>query len=163
MESKLKKILIGGAILGSLMLTSVASIVVWKTYFNARSVNLDKKAEEWTGKRGSSRKYTNKDSISIPGFSEMQMDKDEITQQVNFYNPEENTSYFVLTIILPGGETIWKSEMIEPGKGLYSINLNHELKEGEYEGSTLKYECYDLKNPKKSLNGTEIKFTLKVV
>ena len=84
-------------------------------------------------------------------------------QAVNLYNPEQNTCYFKMTILLSDGTKLWESELVEPGKAIYEITLNEPLEAGEYEDCTLKYECFELNDEQTPLNGSEIKFSLNVL
>lgn len=80
-------------------------------------------------------------------------------QKVNIHNPETNTCYMVISLIVED-ETIWKSEMIAPNKGFYEIELNHSLDSGTYSAYLL-VECYDMVNGNPMNNGLS-EFTLYV-
>ena len=112
-------------------------------------------------------------NISIPGFESLDFKAGREKQSVNFYNPEENTCYFRISLVLKqrdgagaGGEevagedTLWTSELIEPGEEVGSITLNKELESGDYP-AILKYECFSLKD-ETPLNGSNVELTLKV-
>lgn len=112
-------------------------------------------------------------NISIPGFESLDFKAGRKKQSVNFYNPEENTCYFRISLVLKqrdgagaGGEevagedTLWTSELIEPGEEAGSITLNKELESGDYP-AILKYECFSLKD-ETPLNGSNVELTLKV-
>ena len=64
---------------------------------------------------------------------------------------------------MPDGTKIWESKFIEPGNGIYDIELNQELEEGDYENAILKYECFSMNEQQTPLNGSEIKFNLHVI
>ena len=126
-------------------------------------------------------------NISIPGYESLDFKAGTKKQSVNFYNPEENTCYFRISLVLKdddGTETenvpkddeakktesstgaeakeevLWTSELIEPGEELKSIKLTKELKSGEYP-AYLKYECFSLKD-ETPLNGSNVELTLTV-
>ena len=125
-------------------------------------------------------------NISIPGYESLDFVAGKKKQSVNFYNPEENTCYFRISLVLeedngaetgnssddaPGNErgaagsaenetVLWTSDLIEPGKEVGSITLNKELESGEYP-AILKYECFSLKD-ETPLNGSNVELTLKV-
>ena len=125
-------------------------------------------------------------NISIPGFESLDFKAGRKKQSVNFYNPEENTCYFRISLVLeqdngaetgnasgdaPGNEqgaagsaenetVLWTSDLIEPGEEVGSITLNKELESGEYP-AILKYECFSLKD-ETPLNGSNVELTLKV-
>lgn len=100
--------------------------------------------------------------IAIPGYKSLSLKAGQTEQSVNLYNPAENECYFVMTLLLPDGTQIWKSKMVEPGKGLYEITLDQPVEAGTYENSTLKYECYRMDEELTPLNGSEIRLTLEV-
>ena len=100
--------------------------------------------------------------IAIPGYKSLSLKAGQTEQSVNLYNPAENDCYFVMTLLLPDGTQIWKSKMVEPGKGLYEITLDQPVEAGTYENSTLKYECYRMDEELTALNGSEIRLTLEV-
>lgn len=144
-------------------LLSFLLIVGISFYFTNKTPNLvETEGQTWTGK-----KESNKDSetemIAIPGFESLSLEKNQSKQSVNFYNPEKNNCYFKLTLLLPDGTVIWKSKYIEPGNGIYEIDLDNPLEEGEYENAVLKYQCYTLNDEQTPLNGSEIKFKLFVL
>ena len=126
-------------------------------------------------------------NISIPGYESLDLKAGKKKQSVNFYNPEENTCYFRISLVLKdddGTETenvpkddeakktesstgaeakeevLWTSELIEPGEELKSIKLTKELKSGEYP-AYLRYECFSLKD-ETPLNGSNVELTLTV-
>ena len=125
-------------------------------------------------------------SISIPGYESLDFVAGKKKQSVNFYNPEENTCYFRISLVLeqgngaetgnasgdaPGNEqgaigsaeseaVLWTSDMIEPGEQVKSIKLEQALKSGEYP-ALLEYECFSLKD-QTPLNGSNIALTLRV-
>lgn len=98
-------------------------------------------------------------SIAIPGYEKVFFTADQTEQKVNFHNPETNTCYFKMSLILEDGTCIWTSDLLEPGKAFEKIELNEALAAGTYTGVKLKYDCYSLKD-QKQLNGAEIKLTI---
>ena len=138
----------------------------WNSWFGsqptAEPAEVDDDAEDYTGNRDTYTGKKNTDTIDIPGFDVMNIKADTAQQSVNLYNPEQNTCYFKMTILLHDGTTLWESKLIEPGKAIYDITLNQSLPEGEYEDCTLKYECFAMDEEQTPLNGSEIKFTLYV-
>ncbi|SDW15282.1 hypothetical protein SAMN05216391_102133 [Lachnospiraceae bacterium KHCPX20] len=113
-------------------------------------------------------------NISIPGYESLEFKAEKEEQSVDFYNPDENTCFFRISLVLKdetdttngeegnaGEETVlWSSEMIEPGEHVKSIKLSKELESGEYT-ATLKYECFRLQD-KTPLNGSNVELTLNV-
>ena len=96
--------------------------------------------------------------IAIPGYKSITVDANKTDVKVNFQNPEGNPCYFEISLLLDDGTELYKSKMVEPGKGLYDITLSKALEPGEY-GATVKYSTYSLEglNP---MNGAEVRITL---
>lgn len=119
-------------------------------------------AEDYTGNRPTYKggKIENTDTIACPGYKALGMKADTVPQQVNFYNPEENNCYFKISLKLEDGTLLWESELLEPGKAFYDIDLLKTLPEGEYPNTTLKYECFAMNEERTALNGSEIRLTL---
>lgn len=113
-------------------------------------------------------------NIAIPGYASLSFKAEEKEQSVEFFNPEENTCYFRMSLVMKygdeqqsendqstGEETIlWTSEYLEPGEQIKSISLDRELEEGDYP-AILKYECFALKD-ERQLNGSNVELTLSV-
>lgn len=113
-------------------------------------------------------------NISIPGYESLEFKAGKEKQSVDFYNPDENTCFFRISLVVKdetdtangeegnaGEETVlWTSDFIEPGEHVKSIKLSKELESGEYT-ATLKYECFRLQD-KTPLNGSNIELTLNV-
>lgn len=126
------------------------------------SGQIETEGEDWTGGQPTYTGKKNTDTIDIPGFDVMTFKAGATTQSVNLYNPEQNTCYFRLTLVLADGTRIWQSKLIEPGKGLHEIELSQPLSVGNYEGVTLQYECFSL-DDQSQLNGSDITLTLHVI
>lgn len=124
-------------------------------------LGVDSSAVDWNGKKV--KEVENQEAtIAIPGFEKVTLNADETKQEVNFHNPEINDCYFKLTLLDPDGSVLWTSDLIEPGKGMYSIELEKTLPAGEYPDAILKYECFSLED-QSPLNGSEINLKLVVV
>ncbi len=105
--------------------------------------------------------------IAIPGFGSLDFKAGKKKQSVNFYNPDTNTCFFKISLVLKDesgdsskDKVLWTSEYIEPGEKITSIRLTEGLNAGEYPGA-LKYECYSLFE-RSPLNGSNIELTVKV-
>jgi len=98
-------------------------------------------------------------NISIPGYESLDFKTGKTKQSVDFYNPDENTCFFRISLVL-NEDTLWTSDYIEPGEHVKSIELSKELDSGDYP-ATLKYECFRLTD-KTPLNGSDIELTLTV-
>ena len=112
-------------------------------------------------------------NISIPGYERLDFKAGKKKQSVNFYNPEENTCYFRISLVLKengGSETgsegdadediLWTSDLVKPGEEVKSIKLDKELDSGDYP-AILKYECFSLKD-ETPLNGSNVELILEV-
>ncbi len=112
-------------------------------------------------------------NISIPGYASLAFKAEEKEQSVEFFNPEENTCYFRMSLVMKAGdeetengqsaqeETIlWTSDYLEPGEQIKSISLDRELEEGDYP-ATLRYDCFSLKD-ERQLNGSNVQLMLRV-
>lgn len=106
--------------------------------------------------------YEGRNTIAIPGFIRLTFKKDEITQRVNFRNTDINTCYFKLTLTMPDGEILWKSDFLTPGEYITSIDLDRTLDAGVYHHAKLRYSCFSL-DTLAPLNGAIISFELNVV
>lgn len=129
---------------------------------NGKIADIDENAEDWKGALPYDAKGGTSSGIAIPGYKTIQLKADQKKQIVSFVNPKQNTCYFVISLSLPDGTKIYKSKMIPPSKGLYSIDLNEEVKSGTYIKSILKYECYNMDDNLTKLNGANVEVTLEV-
>lgn len=93
--------------------------------------------------------------ISIPGFEKLVFQADSLTQDVAFENPEQNDVYFIIYLTI-NDEIVYESKLIEPGKGIYSIELPTSYAAGEYAGK-LTYETRSMSDSNEQKNGAEIK------
>lgn len=104
---------------------------------------------------------TETDTISIPGFETWTIDAGETKVSTNFYNPEKNTCYFVISVILDDtGETVYESKYIKPGQHLYEVELIKALEAGTYK-ATLHYSTYSMTDLA-PMNGADVPFELVV-
>lgn len=151
----------------SVLLVSGGMIVGinWNRWFGNESVpvDIDDSADDYTGNKETYTGKKNTDTIDIPGFDVMNLKADTKEQSVNLYNPGQNTCYFKMSIYMNDGTKIWESKYVEPNKAIYKITLDKALAAGTYENCILKYECFTMDDSLTPLNGSEIKFTMKVL
>lgn len=143
----------------------VAVGINWNSWFKSDEVpaDIDDNAEDYTGNKDTYTGKKNTDTIDIPGFDSMSLKAGTKEQSVNLYNPKENTVYFKMSIYLKDGTKLWESKLVEPNKAIYDITLTQSLSAGTYEDCVLKYECFAMDKEQTPLNGSEIKFTMKVL
>lgn len=106
-----------------------------------------------------SQSATQSDTISIPGFDTWTIDAGKTQATTNFYNPEKNTCYFVISVILDDtDEVIYESKYIKPNQHLYEVELLKALDEGTYQ-ATLHYSTYSMTDLA-PMNGADVPFEL---
>lgn len=103
----------------------------------------------------------NPGSIVIPGFEKLTLKAGLKEQNVQLYNPNENSCYFMITILLADGTELFQSELLAPGSSLNKIKLSRIPEPGIYEDAMLRYSCFDMETLK-GLNGANTKFILEV-
>lgn len=73
------------------------------------------------------------EGIRIPGYPRITIQADTKDVTMNLINPEGNPCYFTFEIVLTEeNETIYVSEIVEPGKSITDVTLSHALEKGEY-------------------------------
>ena len=73
------------------------------------------------------------EGIRIPGYPRITIQADTKDVTMNLINPEGNPCYFTFEIVLTEeNETIYVSEMVEPGKAVTDVTLSRALEKGEY-------------------------------
>ena len=153
---------IAGAVFGALALTrpqETANMPEEPVAAAGKQLELEEGAVDWEGEKpqdtGGSGAVR---GIAIPGFKSITVEANKKDVKVNFRNPEGNPCYFEISLILADGTELYRSKMIEPGKGLYEITLNQPLAPGEYD-AVLKYDTYSLEGLT-PMNGAEVNLTL---
>ncbi|MBQ8028147.1 MAG: hypothetical protein IJ262_01930 [Clostridia bacterium] len=98
-------------------------------------------------------------SITIPGVTGINLKAGQLEQKVDFFNPNNNPCYFVISLYLSDGTLIYKSDFIAPSEHINNIKLTQVLKRGVYGNCRLVYDCYALNN-KATLNSGEVKLEI---
>ena len=97
----------------------------WNQWFGKEdapvTADLDENAEDYTGDREVYQGEKNTDTIDIPGFEALNMKAGTTEQSVNLYNPEQNTCYFKMSLILADGTVLWESDLVALGKAIYDL------------------------------------------
>lgn len=113
-----------------------------------------------SGEIGTGSNYSGgQQGIRIPGYPSITVDagKDNVT--MNLFNPEGNPCYFTFEIVLSDtGETIYKSDMVEPGKAITNVKLQHPLEAGEH-NAVIKISTASLTDGK-AMNGANVETVL---
>ena len=113
-----------------------------------------------SGEIGTGSNYSGgQQGIRIPGYPSITVDagKDNVT--MNLFNPEGNPCYFTFEIVLSDtGETIYKSDMVEPGKAITNVKLQHPLATGEH-NAVIKISTASLTDGK-TMNGANVEKVL---
>ncbi len=129
----------------------------------APALRIDRNATE---KRTKEQEETDK-NVAIPGFKTMTIPAGKERVSVDFYNPENNSGYYYLSFELRvpdvngNYETLYTSDLVEAGKHLYQIVLNHALSAGIYEHSVLHIQPYKVDDFAPT-NNADVEFILKV-
>lgn len=118
----------------------------------------DGNAVSWHGKQDLKKKTTQENKIAIPGFSSLVFNAGTLEQKVNFFNPEQNTCLFKMSLYIDD-TLFWESGYVAPGNGYYDIELLDTLTAGEYNGSLL-VRCF--KEDGSKLNSANVEFNLTV-
>lgn len=161
-SNKLVKVVLGILLLA---LTLVIGLYIGGYFNKPKTDDSDKmKVAGSVSKYAEDQDYSNieeADSIAIPGYDTFKFKAGQTYQEITLHNPEENTCYFKMSIILEDGTVIWTSDLLEPGMAFTSIELVKPLDKGTYNDVKLKYDCYSLKTLAE-LNGAEIKISIEV-
>ncbi len=122
-----------------------------------RLADLDPNAVDWKGTQTEAPATVK--GIKLPGYKSLTVQSGKREVVLNLHNPKENDCLLVMRLsLVDSGETLFESKMIEPGKGLYGVNLSRPLKPGTY-AATLQYEAYD-RNTLTRLNGASMNLNL---
>ena len=98
------------------------------------------------------------ENINVPGYEELTLQAGSKFQKVYLFNPANNAAYFVMTLTLVSGETLWKGKALYPGEAFTGITLRKPLNAGEY-AAILHYDCFSVSN-NEPLNGAEVQLNL---
>lgn len=102
------------------------------------------------------------DSISIPGFTQMDLAAGKREQVVSFYNPKQNRCYFKISIILEDGSLLWQSGLLKPGYKITKICLLKDVDEKTCKDATIKYDCFSMNKALTALNSAKVKLRLAI-
>lgn len=158
MEKQIKKKTVAGYTLIVAGITALICILV----FISLGYHFFLKPEiEFEADQTLNQSVTQSEKISIPGFETWTIDAGETKVSTNFYNPEQNDCYFVISVIIDEtGETIYESKYLKPGQHLYEVELLRALEAGKYQ-ATLHYSTYSMTDLT-PMNGADVPFELVV-
>lgn len=99
-------------------------------------------------------------NIALAGYEEIKLMANQTGQEVYFCNPEQNTCFITVSLLLDG-EELYSSGMLAPNTKVKRIDLARPLPSGSYSGAELLYNCYDLYT-QRELNGASVAVKLEV-
>lgn len=165
-NKKAKSSTIGGIVFLSLVAVGILIAILYGSgvFRNLSSgdikINMDT-GKVVTGVADLDPDITENPNIAYPGYGELNFKADSRKQDIYLSNPKENTCYFMISLILSDGRTIWQSDYLEPGNAFIRIELFEALEKGNYENAVLSYDSYSIKDGRQ-LNGSSIYLTIKV-
>lgn len=122
------------------------------------NIQLDGNAVNWQGNQQLPHAAQDVKGYAVTGFKSLVFTADEITQKVNFVNPECNIDYLFKMSLIVDECTLWESSGYCPaGQGYYSIDLSEPLPVGSYMGY-LKLEVITTEG--RQCSGAKIEFKL---
>ena len=125
----------------------------------AQGIVLDENAEAWDGNMNDM--SNGKSGIKIPGYGELTVPQGDNTWNITLANPKGNNCYFRYTVTVDG-ETLYKSDLIEPGKAVRQFEVSKLLDPGVYE-IHLNISTYSLDDGQTPMNGANVKSVLHVI
>ena len=121
-------------------------------------IQLDGNAVDWQGNQQLQHAAQDIKGYAVTGFNSLVFTADEMTQKVNFVNPECNTEYLFKMSLFVDDRILWESSCYCPaGQGYYTINLSEPLPVGSYTGY-LRIEVITTEG--RQCNGAKVKFDL---
>ena len=97
---------------------------------NRQGIQLDKDSVDIEGETAAAPQQI---SIKFPGYPDITIKKDSSAIPIVLTNPEGNPCYFQFSVSLDGGEAIYNSQWVEPGKAIQGFSLDTALEPGDYE------------------------------
>jgi hypothetical protein len=141
-----------------IVLCAIAAILVSVLFINKNRNNDDKFTPTLDSDAGDIQDNNNS-AIRIPGYPSITIAADKENVTMNLYNPEGNPCYFTFEIVLSDtNETIYKSDMVEPGKAITNVKLKYGLAAGEH-NAVIKISTASLTDGK-AMNGANVETVL---
>lgn len=101
------------------------------------SYQLDVNASDWDGSVRT--QSDNPTGIKVPGYDTVYFAAGDRQQSITLYNPKENDCYFVFSLSINGGNSLYQSGYVEPGKAISAVTLSDAPEAGN---STLIIHIY---------------------
>lgn len=121
-------------------------------------ISTDDEAVDYVGDKPTTRLKNGQKGIVIPGFDSLVFLSNQTKQKVNFFNPNENSCYFKMSLMVDN-KTLWQSGNVPPGKGYYNIKIK-PLSKGNYT-AFLQIDCF--KDDTTPLNSANVQIKLEVI
>lgn len=134
MKQGTKRIIIGAVIAAVVILTAGIGWIAFQAQREQNtdagmSYQLDEDAAEWDA---SGVAQDSGSGIKVPGYGTIYFTAGSKEQSVTLYNPEENDCYFVFSLSIDDGDTLYQSGYVEPGKAISEIALAEAPEAGEH-------------------------------
>lgn len=100
---------------------------------------------------------SNPDTISLPGYGDINMFAGTSDLKIALWNPETNQVYFKFTILLEDTEEkLYESKFVEPGNAITEVKLSRALEQGIHP-VIVRIDTFDINDYKVKKNGGEAK------
>ena len=101
--------------------------------------------------------------IQLPGYGEITVMQGDTTLKITLVNPEGNPCYFRYRLELPdSGTVLYESDLIEPGRAVKEISLEHLPDVGDY-NLDINIDTYSLEDGVTAMNGGVCSTVLHVI
>lgn len=121
---------------------------------------IDKNAKDYTVEIELPEAY-DESKILIPGFGDINVEKNYKEKGMQLFNPEKNDVYFKYELTLKEtNEIIYTTNLIPPGKSV-EIFPWENISEGSY-NLIVNIKTYSIENPEEQLNGANVVIKMNV-
>lgn len=121
---------------------------------------IDKNAKDYTVEIELPEAY-DESKILIPGFSDINVEKNYKEKGMQLFNPEKNDVYFKYELTLKEtNEIIYTTNLIPPGKSVEIFPWKN-IQEGSY-NLIVNIKTYSIENPEEQLNGANVVIKMNV-
>lgn len=136
-------------------------LLICKFMGNAKNgIIIDKNAKDYTVEIELPEAY-DESKILIPGFGDINVEKNYKEKGMQLFNPEKNDVYFKYELTLKEtNEIIYTTNLIPPGKSV-EIFPWENISEGSY-NLIVNIKTYSIENPEEQLNGANVVIKMNV-